>query len=316
MTSLQTHSRQGQPTEEARTPLAFKDIEIADKEAITAYTLTGQRRNCDLSFSNLCCWRFLYGTQYAEYEGWLLLKFRVEGRLAYMMPVGKGDLKQAVEALADDARREGEPLQIMGVCHDLCAELEACMPGRFRFEADRDYADYLYLRTDLATLEGKKLQAKRNHVNRFRRTYPDYEYLPITPQLVQECLEVEERWCRENNCDEQAGTGNERRALEYALRHFEELGLTGGLLRTGGQTVAFSFGMPICEDTFGVHVEKADTCIEGSYAMINMEFARRVPSQYIYLNREEDLGIPGLRKAKLSYQPAVVLEKYTAYDKE
>lgn len=292
--------------------IPFKDITPADKAVITSYTLDSPRRNCDLSFSNLCSWRFLYGTQYAVMDGFLLLKFWAAGELVYMMPIGQGDLRHVLDALMDDAHHEGQPLCLLGICTDMCDELEELMPGQFTFTADRDYADYLYLRTDLATLAGKKLQPKRNHVNKFKRTYPDYQYTPITPDRIGECLDLEAEWCLANNCQQHEGTGNERRALTYALDHFEELGLTGGILHVGGRIAAFTFGMPINRDTFGVHVEKADTSIEGAYAMINYEFANHVPPQYVYLNREEDLGIEGLRKAKLSYQPAIILQKYSA----
>lgn len=295
--------------------LTFKDITLEDRELITRYTLDSPRRNCDLSFSNLCSWRFLYNTKFAVKDGFLLLKFWADGEPVYMMPTGSGDLKKVLDELIEDARQEGHPFCLLGICEGMCAELEAIMPGRFRFTADRDYADYLYLRTDLATLAGKKFQAKRNHVNKFKRTY-NYEYTPITPDRIAECLELEAQWCRANNCDQHEGTGNERRALVYALHHFEELGLTGGILHVDGQIAAFTFGMPINRDTFGVHVEKADTRIDGAYAMINHEFANHIPEQYVYLNREEDLGIEGLRKAKLSYQPVVILEKHVACLKE
>ncbi|MDE6348603.1 MAG: phosphatidylglycerol lysyltransferase domain-containing protein [Bacteroides sp.] len=291
--------------------ITFKDIEISDKEEITSFTLSSPQRNCDLSFSNLCSWRFLYDTRFAVMDGLLLLKFWADGELVYMMPIGNGDKRKALEALVEDAHREGQPFCMLGICADMCSELEAFMPGRFRFTADRDYADYLYLRTDLATLSGKKLQPKRNHVNKFKRTY-NYEYTPITPDRIQECLDLEAEWCRANNCHQHEGTGNERRALVYALHHFEALGLTGGILHVDGKIAAFTFGMPISQDTFGVHVEKADTHIDGAYAMINYEFANRIPEQYVYINREEDLGIEGLRKAKLSYHPAILLEKYVA----
>lgn len=296
--------------------IPFKDIGPGDKPVITAYTLESPRRNCDLSFSNLCSWRFLYHTRYAVIPGFLLLKFWVKGKPVYMMPVGNGHLQQALDMLMDDARREGGPLCLLGLCADTCEELEALMPGRFRFTADRDYADYVYLRTDLATLSGKKLQTKRNHVNRFRKACPGYVYRPITPGRIRECMELEAEWCRHNNCDQEEGTGHERRALTYALEHYGELGLDGGLLEVDGRTVAFTFGMPINKDTFGVHVEKADTRIDGAYAMINYEYANHIPAQYTYVNREEDLGIEGLRKAKLSYRPAFLLEKYSACLKE
>ena len=291
--------------------ISFKDIELTDKEVITSYTQNSPRRNCDLSFSNLCSWRFLYDTQFAVQDGFLILKFWAGDKLVYMMPVGNGDLKKVLEDMIEDAGQEGERFCMLGVCAGMRADLEAIMPGKFHFEADRDYADYLYLRTDLSTLAGKKFQAKRNHLNKFRRTY-NYEYVPLTPDRIRECLVLEAEWGYVNNCDQHEGTGNERRALIYALHNFEALGLTGGILHVDGKIVAFTFGMPINQDTFGVHVEKADTSIDGAYAMINYEFANHIPEQYIYVNREEDLGIEGLRKAKLSYQPTIILEKYMA----
>ena len=296
--------------------IAFRDITIQDKDTITAYTMNSCRRNCDLSFSNLCSWRFLYHTKFAIINNFLVFKFWAGDELAYMMPVGEGNLEEVLNELIEDARQEGEPFCMLGVCSCMREDLEAIMPGQFGFTVDRDYADYIYLRSDLATLKGKKFQSKRNHINKFRNTYPDYKYSPITKDRIQECLELEAKWCKANDCDQQEGTGNERRALIYALNHFEELGLTGGILHVNGQIVAFTFGMPINKETFGVHVEKADTSIDGAYAMINYEFANHIPEQYIYINREEDLGIEGLRKAKLSYHPETILAKYMACLKE
>lgn len=288
--------------------IPFKDITLADKDTITSFTMKSDRRNCDLSFSNLCSWRFLYDTQFAVVDNFLVFKFWAGEQLAYMMPVGTGDLKAVLWELIEDARKENQHFCMLGVCSNMRADLEAILPEQFTFTEDRDYADYIYLRSDLSTLKGKKFQAKRNHINRFRNTYPDYEYTPITPDRIQECLDLEAEWCKVNNCDQQEGTGNERRALIYALHNFEALGLTGGILHVNAKIVAFTFGMPINHETFGVHVEKADTSIEGAYAMINYEFANRIPEQYIYINREEDLGLEGLRKAKLSYQPVTILE--------
>ena len=296
--------------------IPFKDVTLADRDTITSFTMKSDRRNCDLSFSNLCSWRFLYDTQFAVVDNFLVFKFWAGEQLAYMMPVGTGDLKAVLWELIEDARKENQHFCMLGVCSNMRADLEAILPGQFTFTEDRDYADYIYLRSDLSTLKGKKFQAKRNHINRFRNTYPDYEYTPITPDRIQECLDLEAEWCKANNCDQHEGTGNERRALVYALHNFEELGLTGGILHVDGKIAAFTFGMPINQDTFGVHVEKADTSIDGAYAMINYEFANHIPEQYVYLNREEDLGIEGLRKAKLSYQPAIILEKYVACPKD
>ena len=189
-------------------------------------------------------------------------------------------------------------------------KLRDAFPGRFTFTADRDYFDYVYLRSDLATLRGKKYQPKRNHINRFKAAYPNYEYKELTAELVPECLRLESMWCKANDCAENEALIAERRSMTDALKHINELDLRGGVLHVNGEIVAFTFGAPINNETFDTCVEKANTDIEGAYAMINNEFANRIPEQYIYINREEDLGLEGLRKAKLSYYPETLLEKY------
>lgn len=292
--------------------IEFKDITLQDKETIQSFTLESQRRNCDLSFSNLCSWRFMYHTQFAIWNNFLLLRFHAADKLSYMMPVGQGNLKEILELIIQDAQQQGQPFQMLGVCVGMKADIEAVMPHRFNFTSDRDYADYIYLRSDLATLKGKKFQSKRNHINKFLKTYSDYEYKPITPGLVPECLAMEAEWCKANNCHEEKALIAERESLTYSLNHFEALGLSGGVLRVNGKIAAFTFGNPINQQTYDVCIEKANTEIEGAYTVINYEFARHIPEQYIYINREEDLGIEGLRKAKLSYHPVTLLEKCMA----
>lgn len=295
--------------------IEFKDITVEDKDTITSFTMNSCRRNCDLSFSNLCSWRFMYNTKFAVIDNFLVFKFWLHGRVSYMMPVGQGDPeKELIEKLIEDSQLEGEPLRLMGVCQGMKKRLNDILPGKFEFTTNRDYSDYIYLRSDLATLTGKKFQSKRNHINRFKKEYT-YKYVPITPDRVQECLYLEAEWCKANDCDKQDGTGNERQAIVFALEHFEELGLSGGILYANDKIVAFTFGMPINKETFGVHVEKADTTVDGAYAMINFEFAKHIPETFTYINREEDLGIEGLRKAKLSYQPETILEKFVAHYK-
>lgn len=295
--------------------IEFKDITVEDKDTITSFTMNSCRRNCDLSFSNLCSWRFMYNTKFAVIDNFLVFKFWLHGRVSYMMPVGQGDPeKELIEKLIEDSQLEGEPLRLMGVCQGMKKRLNDILPGKFEFTTNRDYSDYIYLRSDLATLTGKKFQSKRNHINRFKKGYT-YKYVPITPDRVQECLYLEAEWCKANDCDKQDGTGNERQAIVFALEHFEELGLSGGILYANDKIVAFTFGMPINKETFGVHVEKADTTVDGAYAMINFEFANHIPETFTYINREEDLGIEGLRKAKLSYQPETILEKFVAHYK-
>jgi hypothetical protein len=289
--------------------ITFQPICLAHREMILRYTLASERRNCDLSFANLMSWRFLYLTQVAELDGYLLFRFYVDGQLVYMMPLGEGPLRPVILALMDDARGQQAEFRMAGVCTELVPLLEAEFPGVFRFTGNRDYADYVYLRTDLASLRGKKLQAKRNHVHRFQALYPDYEYLPLTPDRVEECLQLEELWRRENGAAEKFALDAERRSMTFALQHLQELGIQGAVLHAAGRPVAFTYGAPINAVTWDTCVEKADTEVEGAYAMINMLYAQHLDEQYLYINREEDLGLEGLRRAKLSYHPATLLDK-------
>lgn len=295
----------------------FKPITLADKETITAFTMSSDYRNCDFSFANMCSWRFLYESEYAVVEGFLVIRFLIEEktRHAYMMPVGKGDLVKIINLLEQDALQFDHPLLFLGITPDAQKVLEEALPGEFRYIPERDYFDYIYLREDLANLTGKKFQAKRNHINKFKKTYP-YAYMSITPELVDECLALESKWYKANRTDEdREELSYERRSITYGLKHFNELGLIGGAICQDHQIIAFSFGMPINHNTFGVHIEKADTQYDGIYALINQEFATHLPEQYLYINREEDLGIAGLRKAKLSYNPYELLEKNAAVKK-
>jgi hypothetical protein len=294
----------------------FRPISIQDKDVITAFTFKSNFNNCDFAFANMCSWSFLYDSEFAVADNFLFVRFYIEEKghrhLAYMIPLGNGDLRHAIEILEQDAEAMGFKPLILGLSLEKKEELNALFPGKFTFMADRDYFDYLYLRADLATLHGKKFQPKRNHINKFRKLYP-YEYQPITPALVPQCLEVERIWWKANMDDKDVeGLSYEQLSMTFALNHFEELGLTGGAIIVYGKLVAFTYGSPVNDTVFGVHVEKADVFYEGIFNVINMEFASRVPEQYIYINREEDLGLSGLRQSKLSYNPVIILEKHAA----
>lgn len=297
--------------------IPFKPITINDKEVITSYTMNSNYQNCDFSFANMCSWQFLYRSEFAVLDGFLLIRFRIEksSRTAYMIPVGQGDLKAALLRLEADSLALGRPLCMLGITPDAKEQLEEVLPRQFVYIPERDYYDYIYLRENLSELKGKKYQPKRNHINNFKKQYA-YEYVPITKEIVPQCLELERLWYRNNQtAEEQEALTDERQSLTFALHHFDSLGLTGGAIRVDGEIIAFSFGAPINHNTFGVHVEKANTQFDGAYALINQELAAHLPEQYIYLNREEDLGIEGLRKAKLSYQPTLLLEKAAAIKK-
>lgn len=296
--------------------IPFHPLTIDDQATIRRLVYDTECRNCDLNFMNLLSWRFLYDTETTVHNGWLLFRFKANGHLAYLAPVGKGDWQPVVSDLLDDAARSGQPFLMLGVCEDSLANLHRAMPGCFYATCDRSYTDYIYLREALATLKGKKLQPKRNHANRFERLYPGYKYLPLTVDRIPECLELEQRWSEQKTENSaRLSYADERQSMQTVFAHWDELDGTGGLLEVDGRIVAFTFGAPINRDTFDICVEKADTEFDGAYAVINREFARRIPETYTYLNREEDLGIEGLRRAKESYYPHRLLHKYTVMTK-
>lgn len=290
----------------------FKPITPADKELITSFTFPYASPDCDLSFSNLCSWHFTNDSSFAVIDNFLVIRLRMEdNRILYLMPTGTGNIIPVIQALEEEAGKEGQPLHLQGVYPEMRETLEKNFPTLFEYTLHRDHFDYIYLRKDLAELKGKNYQPKRNHVNKFKKEY-DYQYLPLTAGMLDDCLDFEARWCLEHDFLQQESLQNERKALTFALQHYEELGLYGGVILVQGEMAAFTFGFPVNQNTFDVQFEKANIHIDGAYSIINQEFARHLPEQYIYVNREEDLGMPGLRQAKLSYHPAILLEKCVA----
>lgn len=292
--------------------IPFRPITAADADLLRSFTTESKCMNCDLNVANLCSWQFLYHTEYAVVEGFLVLRFVADGHVTYMKPIGKGDLRHVLELLRADARSLGNTLRVACVCPCAQALMNESMPEAFTFEINRDKSDYLYLREKLVTLAGKKLQPKRNHVSKFKRTYPNYEYRPLTADLVPDCIRLGEEWCRTTDSGMQHAMEAEQHMIAYALQHIDELHIIGGTLFVEDKMVAFTFGARINAEAFDVCVEKADTTYEGAYAMINNEFVSRLPEDIVYINREEDLGLEGLRKAKLSYQPDLILDKMVA----
>ncbi len=293
-------------------PIPFRPVTAADADLLRSFTMEGKCMNCDLNVANICSWQFLYHTEWAVVEGMLVLRFVLDGRVTYMKPLGRGDLRRVLRLLMADARALGDTLRLACVCPCAQAVMEESMAGAFTYTVDRDKSDYLYLRERLVTLTGKKLQPKRNHISKFKRLYPDYEYRPLTPDLVDDCIRLGEEWCLTSDSGMLRAMQAEQRMIRYALGHMAELHIVGGTLWVEGRMVAFTFGSRINGEAFDVCVEKADTSYEGAYAMINNEFVSRLPEDITYINREEDLGLEGLRKAKMSYYPDLIMDKMVA----
>lgn len=299
-------------------PIPFHPLTFNDKELVQQRVRDTDCRNCDLNFTNLISWRFMYDTEVADLDGWLLFRFKADGHNAYLAPVGRGPWNDVMQALLADAESLGHPFLMLGVCEDSLAQLEEAMPGHFYATSDRAYTDYIYLREKLATFAGKKLQSKRNFANRFISAHPDWEVLPLSRDLIPECIRLDEQWARQKTAEASAGRYTydaERQSLLTAFNLWEHLGTHGIALRTEGRIVAFSYGAQVNADTFDVSMEKADTNFEGAFQMICREMARSLPESFTFINREEDLGIEGLRRSKLSYCPHLMLKKYTVMTK-
>lgn len=217
----------------------------------------------------------------------------------------------------EDARKRGIPCRLSGLTEADRQELEELFPGKFRFHYDRDSFDYIYSIEALATLKGKKLQKKRNHLNRFREANPDHSVEPITEENLPEVTALVDRWYRLRlTQDPHADYQLEQAAIRKALKHRESLEMEGLLLRVEGEPVAMTMGSRLSADTFDIHFEKALDVADGAYAAINNAFAKYLQEKYpelLWLNREDDMGIEGLRKAKLSYNPDHMVEKSWAH---
>jgi len=255
-------------------------------------------------------WSRHYKVKYAIIENALVFRSEDEGEFSFAYPAGAADdVKRAIEFLMEYCEEKGQKFSMYNVTPEFFAQFDAWYPGQYEIAYSRDDADYIYESEKLATLSGKKLHAKRNHINKFKAEHDNWTYEPITDENLEECFQMALKWRNENGCEDNPEKNAEMCVTLNSLRLYKELELTGGLLRLDGEVVAFTIGEAICEDTFVVHIEKAYAEVQGAYPMINQQFVEHTCMNYKYVNREEDTGAEGLRKAKLSYRPAFLEEK-------
>ncbi len=293
--------------------LEFKPVSIEDKTKIEKYLNIKPYRGSDGSFANLFLWQHLYHTEFCIEEGFLFVKGGIGGQLGFMCPFGDGDLARALEKIRFYSERFPQKPFLDGVTVEQKELIEKTVPGVFTFRENRDDADYLYLSEDLASLSGKKYHAKRTFVSKFMdEYYGRFEYLPLVLQRIDEVREFEKKWF-DDYLQEESNEDLEEEllAINLMLKNYESLGARGGILKVDGKVAAYTMGTPGAFDTFIVQFEKADYNIPGAYQTINKLFSSDC-LDYKYLNREDDMGHANLRKAKLSYHPAIILVKYTA----
>ena len=275
-------------------------------------------RGCEYTFGNNFVWRNFFNVETAFEDNLYFCKFGTGDGVKFSYPAGQAlsdgseEIKRAVELLKEYTREKGIKL-VISANKDIAGRLTELYPNSVS-EYSRDTSDYIYLAEDLAELKGKKYHAKRNHLNRFYEN--NWSFEPLTADNMGECIEMNERWCEENiECaviseSERSGKREEECIVRCSFKHFDELGYIGGVLRVNGKVQAFTFGEPSSEDCFVVHVEKALRDYQGAYTAVNREFVKSLKGRFKYINREDDTGAENLRKAKLSYYPAFLEEKY------
>lgn len=292
--------------------IPFKPFQPGDRALYEPYLALVGDRGCEYSFANLCVWGRQQG---AILEDGLVFFSQFNRKTVYLFPLG-ANKKALVERLMEDAAKRGIALRLTGLLAEDCQELYTLFPGQFRFHNARSDYDYIYNVEDLTFLKGKVYQSKRNFANRFQKNHPDCQVVPIGEENLAAVEQMLEAWyASRQERDPQGDYYMEKAALHRALTHREELGLEGVALMEENRVLAMTLGSRLTEDTFDVHFEKALDTEEGAYARINQAFAGYLMEKYPsvrYLNREDDMGLEGLRKAKLSYRPARLIEKYWA----
>lgn len=288
----------------------FLPLDIQKKTEYDAILMDCGHRGCEYSFANL----YLWGRQKAAFlENQLVFFSQFNRKSVYLFPVGSGDRKLALDAIIRDAEERGIPCRLTGLLQEDCETVERLYPGQFRFHHDRDSYDYVYDIDGLAELRGKKYQKKRNHLNRFLALYPDCCGRPVTEENAEQVRQMIEKWyaLREAE-DPSADFHMEKAAIFKALDKRKELGVECFALYVHNTCIAMSMASPLSATVFDVHFEKALDKFEGVYAAINYYFSRYLREKYgavKYLNREDDMGISGLRNAKMSYRPDYMIEK-------
>ena len=295
----------------------FKRPQLEDKEVISHYFKHHTSRSCERTFVNVFLWARFYNVTFAIIEDTLVFKSEDEDSFAFAYPAGEPEnVKKALDTLYQYSQERGVPFRLYNVTPDHFEQIEAWYPGRFQIEYNEDLADYVYESEKLCTLAGKKLHGKRNHINKFKSLYEGrWSYETMSDDNLEECFQMALKWRNQNGCDDDPEKNSEMCVTLNSLRLFRELELTGGILRVDGQIVAFTIGEPVCSDTFVVHIEKAFPDVQGAYTMINQQFVEHECMDYRYVNREEDTGDEGLRKAKRSYRPVFMVEKGVVTEK-
>lgn len=292
--------------------IMLQDINIESKPLFDKYFSQYNHQISDFTFTNLFMWRKSYNIKYSIINDFLCIFAQYKNHDPFIFyPLGSGDLKPIVNELTDYFKKIGHRLIIKSLTTEMKDKLTANFPYKFLIKPVRDSFDYIYKSSDLINLKGKKFHSKRNHINKFKQSN-NFEYRSLDNSLIDECIAYANLWYIKNH--EKAGKSleEEKNAIIDALNNFEALSFKGGVIMIEEKVEAFSYGEQFTPNMAVIHVEKANPEIQGAYTIINQQFCENEWRDIEFINREEDMGLEGLRKAKLSYKPAFMVEKYHA----
>lgn len=290
--------------------LDLRHLKLEDKALVERYIPHCCKMMCDFTFGNLYSWSDAEHTEIAEKDGFLFLRATFNGVTSYAFPWGRGDVKWALSEIVEDAHERSADLSFFCVAKEQLPVLKDFFGNNLVYREQRDYFDYVYSAEKLSALSGRKLHSKKNHVNSFIRKHK-YAFRKIDESNISQCLDFSRKWFMQADSTQRLEA--ERQVIECAFKNFNQLGYVGALLKVEGEIVAYCLGEPMCDGkTFCVHFEKAVKDIPTAYAAVNKFFAEFLVKDYEYINREDDAGVEGLRKAKTSYVPEFLVEKYYA----
>lgn len=291
--------------------LNFYTPSLNDYKKITRFLspFTENSLSCEITPMTLLIWKNYYHQKIAFYEDMMFVSLGEKSEI-FLLPFSK-DMEKAVNLLKEVTKAQNRKLIFLAAEGERLDTFNSIFGEYFSQKESRDDFEYLYLTENLRNLKGKKYHSKRNHISAFSKAY-NWSYERLTPSILPEVFEMADEWTAEMKqlTDDPQSIEVENIALKEYLPHMEKLNLRGGCIRVDGKIVAFTFGSPINSKVFDVHVEKALPDYRTAYSLINREFVSYELSDFRYVNREDDMGLEGLRKAKLSYHPDILLKKY------
>ncbi|HNQ47640.1 MAG TPA: phosphatidylglycerol lysyltransferase domain-containing protein, partial [Syntrophorhabdus sp.] len=288
----------------------FVPLELKDQEVFQTFFSAYRPEISELTFTNLFIWRSHYKFQWSIYRDWLVI-ISVEGEYGTFAiePIGPSPRYEITRLVLEWMRDEKnvKNSRIERADNRIVEEVRGI--NGISVEPTRDHFDYVYLRDDLVKLGGNRYRSKRNHINQLVRAY-SYRYEQLAPDHINDCIAVQEKWCLQRRCEDDMDLLGEWDAVKEILRCYMNLNVQGAVITIENKVVAFTIGQMLNENTAVIHIEKADPEIPGLYPVINQQFCENNWQGVRYINREQDLGIPGLREAKLSYYPDHMVNKF------